>query len=57
MCEIMDEYSREEAIDTAIDIAIRFQATTEQIVEALKEKFGLDRETALSRIENFKRIA
>jgi hypothetical protein len=61
MCKIMDdyakEYSKDESIDATIRTALMFNATTEQIIQALKQQYNLDRETALSRIENFKRIA
>ncbi len=57
MCKIMEEYSREEAIDATIDAGLKFQATTEQIAQMLEQKYGLDSETALSRIDEFKKTA
>ncbi len=57
MCKIMDDYAKDVAIDAAIDFAMQFNATTEQIVEALGRKFGLTKEDALERIHNFKKTA
>ncbi len=57
MCKIMDEYSREEAIDATIRTALMFNATTEQIIEALMQQYGLDHNAALDRIMSFKKSA
>ncbi len=61
MCKVMEEYakeySREEAIDATIKTALKLNATTELIVQILTQEYGLDAETALSRIDEFKKTA
>ena len=57
MCKIMEEYAKEYAedvaIDTTIETALKYNATKEQIVQDLVEKYGLDSASAQKRIEEF----
>ena len=50
MCKITEDFM----IDAAIEAALTLGATTERIVQVLVDKYGLEADAALQRIEEFK---
>ena len=51
MCEVMDRYTKDARIETAIKALENVHATKEQIVENLCNMFGLTRSEASERVD------
>ena len=50
MCKITEDFM----IDAVIEAALTLGVTTERIVQVLVDKYGLEADVALQRIEEFK---